>query len=420
MTTIAQLVHGRFFGRCCRALSGIASGVVVAAFVSVGTMTVPGGAVMAQDPLDIEVLYLTRQQEVPLPLSLAEQRVEDNGRPGAALGLQDNNTTGSFLKHTYTVEELIVEEEGDIVAEFEKAGRYLVVADLEYEDLLAVADSETGKKSLIFNIRAKDNALRNEQCRRQVLHIAPSRSILTDGLAQYLVWKRWSKIAMIQGPHPEDRAYAQALEKSFKKFGLKVVEKKDWTFDAGGRRTDSGHHTAQQEIPAFTQFKTHDVVAVADERDEFGEYLVYRTYEPRPLVGTQGLMPTAWHRVHEQWGATQIQRRFEKIADRIMTPRDYGAWAAMRTIGEAVTRTSDTDPEVLRTHILGPEFRLAAFKGSPLTYRDWNGQLRQPVLLVAPRMLVTVSPQKEFLHEVSPLDTLGHDRPESSCEVFQQ
>jgi len=380
------------------------------------SLPLPG---VAQDTLEIEILYLSRQQEVPLPLSLAEKRVEDNGRPGAALGLQDNNTTGAFLKHNYTVQELIVEEDADIVAEYAATGAKLVIADLEKEDLLAVADSDLGKESLIFNIRAIDNSLRNDECRAQILHIAPSRAILTDGLSQYLVLKRWTRVALIQGPHPEDRAFADSLENSFKKFGIKLVEKKDWTFEAGGRRTDSGHHTAQQEIPAFTQFKKHDVVAVADERDEFGEYLVYRTYEPRPLVGTQGLKPSAWDRVHEQWGATQIQRRFEKIADRWMTPRDYAAWAAMRSLGEAVTRTTETEPDAIRQHILSPEFRLAAFKGAPLTFRDWNGQLRQPVLLVAPRMLVSVSPPKEFLHEVSPLDTLGFDKPESGCEVFQ-
>jgi len=391
---------------------------VLLSLLSVLSVSLPVPAV-AQDTLEIEILYLGRQQDVPLPLSLAEKRVEDNGRPGATLGLQDNNTTGAFLKHNYTVQELIVEEDADIVAEYVATGIKLVIADLEKEDLLAVADSELGKESLIFNIRAIDNSLRNDECRAQILHIAPSRAILTDGLSQYLVLKRWNKVALIQGPHPEDRAFASSLENSFKKYGVKLVEKKDWTFDAGGRRTDSGHHTAQQEIPAFTQFKKHDVVAVADERDEFGEYLVYRTYEPRPLVGTQGLKPSAWDRVHEQWGATQIQRRFEKIADRWMTPRDYAAWAAMRSIGEAVTRTTAIEPAMIRQHILSPEFRLAAFKGAPLTFRDWNGQLRQPVLLVAPRMLVSVSPPKEFLHEVSPLDTLGFDKPESSCEVFQ-
>jgi ABC transporter substrate binding protein (PQQ-dependent alcohol dehydrogenase system) len=65
-----------------------------------------------------------------------------------------------------------------------------------------------------------------------------------------------------------------------------------------------------------------------------------------------------------------------------------------------------------------PEFELAAFKGRKLTYREWNGQLRQPILLATAKIQVTVSPQPGFLHQYSELDTLGIDRPESKCKAF--
>ncbi len=177
--------------------------------------------------------------------------------------------------------------------------------------------------------------------------------------------------------------------------------------------------TAQQEVPAATQIDDdYHVMIAADEADEFGEYLPYRTFHPRPVAGTQGLTPTSWHRSHEQWGGTQLQRRFKKLAERDMTPRDYAAWSAVRSISEATTQTKSAEPSSIKTYLLSEDFKLAAFKGVPLTFRDWNGQLRQPILVVAPRMLVTVSPQKEFLHEFSPLDTLGYDRPESGCKAF--
>ena len=60
---------------------------------------------------------------------------------------------------------------------------------------------------------------------------------------------------------------------------------------------------------------------------------------------------------------------------------------------------------------------LAAFKGQRLTLPHWNMQLRQPILLVDGRMVVSVSPQEGFLHQVSELDRLGIDRPEPKCRL---
>jgi ABC transporter substrate binding protein (PQQ-dependent alcohol dehydrogenase system) len=86
-------------------------------------------------------------------------------------------------------------------------------------------------------------------------------------------------------------------------------------------------------------------------------------------------------------------------------------------IGEAASRTNSRDPKVLLDYLKGPDFSIAAFKGQRLTLRDWNLQLRQPILLVDGRMVVSVSPQEGFLHQVSELDTLGVDRPETRCKL---
>jgi ABC transporter substrate binding protein (PQQ-dependent alcohol dehydrogenase system) len=171
-------------------------------------------------------------------------------------------------------------------------------------------------------------------------------------------------------------------------------------------------------MPVLTQeAPEHDVVVVADESDVFGEYLPYRTWEPRPVVGSSGLVPTAWSRVHEQWGGTQVQRRVDRFAGRPMTERDFNAWVAVRALGEAVTRVGSAEPDALHGYLTGGEFELAAFKGEGLTFRHWNQQMRQPILLVTPRTLVSVSPQDQFLHQRTPLDSLGFDAPESACEL---
>ena len=373
----------------------------------------------AQTNLEVDIIYLGRQEQPLQPLSLLDMPIEDNGIPGSMLGLKDTQTTGSFLNQIYNMEHVKVDEAADLVATYRDLvanGNKLFIVDLNAQDIQSIADIE--KDVLIFSIRASDDILRNEACHSNIFHFPPSRAMLADALAQYLAWKRWTRLVLVTGRHAGDRDYAAALRRAAKRFGLKIIQQKDWTAIPGARRTDSGHHSLQQEVPSFTQFKDHDVLLVADEADEFGEYLSYRTTNPRPVAGTHGLLPTAWHRTQEQWGATQIQRRFSKLAGRWMTERDYAAWAAVRTFGEAVTNTGSNEPGTLREYILSDQFKLAGFKGVALTFRDWNGQLRQPVLVVAPRMLVTVSPQKGFLHERSQLDTLGFDKPESGCQGF--
>jgi ABC transporter substrate binding protein (PQQ-dependent alcohol dehydrogenase system) len=89
----------------------------------------------------------------------------------------------------------------------------------------------------------------------------------------------------------------------------------------------------------------------------------------------------------------------------------------VRMIGEGSARTSSSEPKTVLDFLKGPDFALAAFKGQRLTLRDWNLQLRQPILLTDGRMVVSVSPQEGFLHQVSELDTLGVDRPESKCRL---
>src|SRR5262249_45178212 len=79
---------------------------------------------------------------------------------------------------------------------------------------------------------------------------------------------------------------------------------------------------------------------------------------------------------------------------RRMTARDMQAWTAVRMIGEGASRTRSADPKVMLDFLKGPDFALAAFKGQRLTLRDWNLQLRQPILLSDGRMIVSVSPQE--------------------------
>ena len=234
--------------------------------------------------------------------------------------------------------------------------------------------------------------------------------MLADSLAQWLKVRRLDDWLLLKGQRPADEAFASAMKRSAKRFGMNIVEEKAYTFDTDLRRS------AQTEMPPFTRSDDYDVVVVADESGDFGEYVPYNTWLPRPVVGTQGLTPVAWHRVVESWGAAQLQNRFDEQAGRWMNSEDYAAWAAVRAIGEAVTKGASPGPKAMQQLLLSDDFELAAYRGRPLTFRSWNRQLRQPIPLVHPRALVSQSPQEGFLHQVNELDTLGFDAPESQCK----
>jgi ABC transporter substrate binding protein (PQQ-dependent alcohol dehydrogenase system) len=292
------------------------------------------------------------------------------------------------------------------------------VADLPAEALIEVADSPLAARTLIFNIGASDDVLREEKCRGNVVHVAPTRSMLADGLAQYLVWKQWRKWFLVLGSHPEDRLWAEALKHSATRFGAKIVEERIYEDRGGARRSDSGVTLVQKEMPAFTQgAAAHDVLVAADESAVFADYLPYRAWDPRPVAGSAGLVPTSWDASNEQWGATQLQQRFEKKFQRFMSPLDMNGWTAARMIGEAAAHGAADDAFAMKAFLLSKDFTLAAFKGRKLTLRDWNLQLRQPILLSDGRNIVSLSPQEGFMHQFSELDTLGTDRPETKCRL---
>lgn len=381
--------------------------------------TAPAAAKPAADVANVKIGVLKQLVDAPKPLSLLDIPPADDGFSGARLAAEDNNTTGRFMKQHFDIVEVEVPVGGDAVAALRNLmadGVHFIVTLAPAETVLALADA-AGSEALILNAGAPDDRLRGEDCRLNVLHLGPSRAMLADALAQFLMWKRWDEWFLIRGSHPNDALWAAALQRAATRFGAKVVEERVYEDTGGSRRTDSGHVQVQKQIPVFTQrAEEHDVIVVADESEIFGEYLPYRTWEPSLVTGSAGLVPVSWHPAHEQWGATQLQSRFVKKNNRTMRPLDYQAWMAVRSIGEGATRTSSVGFGLIRDYIKGPDFNLAAFKGQALTFRPWDGQLRQPIILGTPKLPVTVSPQEGYLHKVTELDTLGYDQPESACK----
>jgi ABC transporter substrate binding protein (PQQ-dependent alcohol dehydrogenase system) len=376
-------------------------------------------ALAAGPTLEVGIGYL-RHAGVKETLSLVEQPAANNGVAGARLAIEDNNTTGKFLNQHFTLDETDLKKDDDVVKAATTLAEHdgFIILDLSADEVLKVADALRDRGTVLLDAGSIDDRLREQDCRANVVHVAPTRTMLADALGQYLVWKQWKRWLLVVGSHDNDKLYADALRRTATRFGAKIVQERTFEDTGGARRTDSGVTLIQRQMPVFTQqAPAYDVLVAADESEVFASYLPYRTWDPRPVAGSAGLVATSWDAAHDQWGAIQIQNRFVKLNSRHMTALDMQAWTSARIVGEAVSRTNSADAKTVFAFIKGKDFSVAAFKGQRLTLRDWNLQLRQPILLSDGRMVVSVSPQEGFLHQVSELDTLGVDRPETKCKL---
>jgi ABC transporter substrate binding protein (PQQ-dependent alcohol dehydrogenase system) len=406
-------------GRCALRVTGLLTLAMLAGVSqSFGART----AAAAPAARDFPIVFLREAYPAPgiLP-SLLETHPDDLGLAGAREALFEINTTGRFLGWRFKLYVVTLPAGADVAARATQmlaGGPEVIVSDLRADDLLRLADAPAAKSSLILDMRTSEDGLRQQQCRANVFHILPSQAMRTDALAQFLVEKRWSRWFLLQGPTQQDAVYAADVRRSAARYGARIVAARSYDYDPGSRRSDTGYQQIQTQMPLATQVGSdYDVVFVADETDLFGDYLPYNTYDARPVVGTQGLVATAWTPAFQSYSALQMQHRFKLFAHREMTERDYGGWLAVNTIGNAVMRGGQTSPAGMRAYLRSSAFLVAGFKGQGLTFRSWDQQLRQPVLLAQPLMVVSMSPQRGFLHPGDTTDTLGFDQPETRCRL---
>lgn len=337
------------------------------------------------------------------PFAGAEVAARESRATGRALGLKLG------LKRVEAANTAALADEARRLRDEEGIRFFLVDADTNA--LLALADATRDDGLLLFNISEPDDRLRRADCRANLMHVIPSRAMLADAMAQFLASRNWRRVLLLRGERPEDALDAAAFERSAHKFGLKIAAVKDFELSNDPR------NRAHNNIALMTAEPDHDVVFLADSFGEFGRYVPYQTHLPRPVVGSEGLSASAWHWAWERHGAPQLNQRFDKQAGRDMADADWAAWAAYKLVVEAVARSGATDFEMVAGYLKGTDLRFDAYKGNPASFRRWNNQLRQPILLHTHNAVVARAPLDGFLHQRDVLDTLGIDEPESDCRL---
>ena len=288
----------------------------------------------------------------------------------------------------------------------ENSGAAVLVTDLPDDWTLAVVDAV---KLPVINIGAAADRLREQDCRARLFHIVPSERMRADALAQTLVSRKWSKLLLLVGPSAQDLERAATAQASIKRYGLQIVATRPFKLSADPRERDLANPLL------LTAGVDYDAVWVVDSDGEFARGLPYRTVLPRPVVGDAGLVALAWHAQFERYGAPQVSRRFAKAAGRAMAASDWSAWMAGKTL-VATAIAAPKGPASTWAQGLA-QATLDGSKGTSLSFRPWDGQLRQTLLLTDGQGVISQAPIEGLLHPTNVLDTLGADAPEKRCKT---
>lgn len=333
----------------------------------------------------------------------------------ARLGLDDAQVELQDAGLSVRLREVVADNEAALLASLQQLQNDKVAYwVLDLPDALMPQALQAAQKAgaLAINASSPLDALRAQSCGAvSVLHTYPSQSMLADALAQFLAAKSWKQVLVLQGAKPADALLIQAWQRAGKRYGLKTTETKTFKLSGDPRERDAANPKL------LTSERNHEVVAVWDSEGEFARSLVYATQWPRPVIGSSGLTPLAWHAQWERYGGPQLNRRFVKLAQRPMTGQDWAAWMGIKTLVAAWVAEPKGTPASLAARLRSGQMPIDGFKGIPLSYRAWDGQLRQPVLLAHADGVVQTAPVEGVLHPTDNLDTLGVDDKESPCKA---
>jgi ABC transporter substrate binding protein (PQQ-dependent alcohol dehydrogenase system) len=337
------------------------------------------------------------------------------GRPfaGAELALKEIKFHGAEIGISFDLQHSIArsaEELPTIISDLHTNGTRFFILDLPADILADLAKSQREKDLVLFNASAYETSLRQTQCQANLFHTLPSHAMLSDALGQYLISKKWRNILLLEGPLAEDKLLTSSFTASAKRYGLKILEKRSFILSNDPRER------SKNNIALLTNGK-HDVIYVADSQGEFARNAAYQTIKPNLIVGSEGLVSSAWHWAWDRHGAPQLEKRFEKKHKRPMANTDWAAWMAVKAIAGAVQSTKSVELDILKAHLTSPTNILDTFKGNGSNFRPWNNQLRQPILLTTHNWVVNRAPLKGFLHQTNNLDTLGIDQRNSTCKL---
>ena len=387
---------------------------MITRFVAAAAVSLFCSATMAAE-ISIGFLSLDNdpRHDAALAYANVELRPAGNSEVGARLGLIDSAMLAEATGNTLKFDPQSAPDGPGLVARakaMSDAGIGFIILDVPGDMVQLVAEQSAGLPVTFVNATAPDNFLRS-LCLPNLLHTAASDRMEADAMVQFLRNHNWPRILLLVGQEPRDRVIADAFIAAAQRYRLTIVEERPFTLAADPENREANN------VLLLTGQADYDVIYVADSIGEFSRYLPYATQLPRPVLGSTGLVASAWSYTLERYGAPQVSSRFEDLADgRHMAGPDWSAWMAAKAIAMAYAKSRSTDPVEVGQFLRGPKLKLDGSKGVAMNFRDWDGQLRMPLVLATTNAVIAIPPLAGFQHQTNDLDTLGTDRPEQVCQ----
>lgn len=385
--------------------------------ILIPALLVFAGAAVAQEEVRVGFLGLDPDPRRNERMAYAQIELAPKGdsRIGAEMAVADMKIMTDALGLEVTLDAARVGDSGALAAEAQRmaeAGAAFIVLDLPATDVDALAASLGEEGPELLNATAPDDWLRR-RCHPNLLHTAASDRMVADAFVQLMAQRQWDSVLVLQGKEERDVARADAFVQSAERFRIEIVDRREFDLSTNPALREENNVTL---LTGGTD--DYDVIFVADEVGEFSRYIPYQAALPRPVIGATGLVATEWHWALERYGAPQVNSRFQDMSEdgRRMGWQDWSVWAATRAVLTAYAKSEDRSAEGVEAYLRSDRLRLDGSKGAQMSFREWDGQLRQPILLATANAIIAVAPLKGFIHQTNTLDALGTDAPEFACD----
>lgn len=347
---------------------------------------------------------------------------------GSLLALEEANVLAGFFGKSFT---LVSESYDQPEMAAQKAVQLIqeenviaIVGNVDDEPSLLISEVTQMHGIPFFNCASIADNLRGVDGHRYTFHIEASASINVSAIGQWLIHKKnLTRWYFLTDDFPRNiRIYEQAQSFLKRKEGVEI----------GHHSLSAGHSNYRYSLKKIKRANPEAVFVILNSENQINFLKQYKKSGllfqvvcaymdivelwKNDTTKLTGVWPTIWYHELFRYSARELNNRFFNKFNKPMESVAWANWAAVKMISEAVIRSKSTEGKQMIEYLENnPQFD--GHKGSALTFRASDHQLKQPLHLVTPR----AEPGKrewDILKTVTPVPIPGVEADGNSLETL--